>query len=89
MKYQKPLVSNYSDYLKNAHLEVNAQITDPKRIYEIRTKLNLTQQEAGALFGGGVNAFSRYETGKTKPPLALVQLFKLLDSQPELLARLK
>ena len=22
MKYQKPLVSNYSDYLKNAHLAV-------------------------------------------------------------------
>ena len=75
--------------MRDFNKEVNAQITDPKRIYEIRTKLNLTQQEAGALFGGGVNAFSRYETGKTKPPLALVQLFKLLDSQPELLARLK
>jgi len=24
--------------------------------------------------GGGVNAFSRYENGKTKPPLALVKL---------------
>ena len=31
---------------------------------------------AAAIFGGGVNAFSRYETGKTRPPLALV---KLLD----------
>ncbi len=35
--------------------------------------------------GGGVNAFSRYENGKTKPPLALVKLFKLLDRHPELL----
>ncbi len=26
------------------------------------------------IFGGGVNAFSRYENGKTKPPLALVKL---------------
>jgi len=29
--------------------------------------------------------FSRYENGKTKPPLALVNLFKLLDRHPELL----
>lgn len=34
---------------------------------------------------GGVNAFSRYETGKTRPPLALVKLLKLLDRHPELL----
>ena len=35
--------------------------------------------------GGGVNAFSRYENGKAKPPLALVKLFKVLDRYPELL----
>lgn len=68
--------------------EVNAQSTDPKHISAIRAKLNLTQQEAGALFGGGVNAFSRYETGKTKPPLALLQLFKILDKHPDLLREL-
>lgn len=36
-------------------------------------------------FGSGVNAFSRYENGKTEPPLALVKLLKLLDRHPELL----
>ena len=41
--------------------------------------------EAAELFGGGVNAFSRYENGKTKPPLALVKLLKVLDRHPELL----
>ncbi|MDP3439225.1 MAG: type II toxin-antitoxin system MqsA family antitoxin [Azonexus sp.] len=35
------------------------------------------------MFGGGVNAFSRYENGKTKPPLALVTLLKLRDRHPE------
>ncbi|MBS0577117.1 MAG: type II toxin-antitoxin system MqsA family antitoxin [Proteobacteria bacterium] len=34
--------------------------------------------------GSGVNAFSRYETGKTKPPLALVKLLRVLDRHPEL-----
>jgi HTH-type transcriptional regulator / antitoxin MqsA len=38
------------------------------------------------IFGGGVNAFSRYENGKTKPPLALVKLLRVLDWHPELLS---
>jgi HTH-type transcriptional regulator/antitoxin MqsA len=45
----------------------------------------LDQREAAEIFGGGVNAFSRYESGKTKPPLALVQLVKVLERRPELL----
>jgi hypothetical protein len=43
-------------------------------------KLDLEQREAADIFGGGVNAFSRYENGKTKPPLALVKLLKVLES---------
>lgn len=69
--------------------QVDEQSINPKYILDVRRKLNLSQQQAGALFGGGVNAFSRYETGKTKPPLALVQLFRLLNEQPELLHKLK
>jgi HTH-type transcriptional regulator/antitoxin MqsA len=64
---------------------VNASIVDPKFIASVRKKLELDQREAAELFGGGVNAFSRYETGKTKPPLALVKLLRILDSHPELL----
>jgi HTH-type transcriptional regulator/antitoxin MqsA len=37
------------------------------------------------IFGGGANAFSRYENGKTKPPLALVKLLMVLDRHPTLL----
>lgn len=65
--------------------KVNEQFIDPTFISRVRKKLNLDQQQAAQFFGGGVNAFSRYETGKTKPPLALVQLLKLLDKHPELL----
>jgi len=32
---------------------------------------------------------SRHENGKTKPPLALVKLFKLLDRHPELLGEVR
>jgi HTH-type transcriptional regulator / antitoxin MqsA len=68
--------------------QVNAAIIDPAFITKVRKKLALDQQEAATLFGGGVNAFSRYETGKTKPPLALVKLFQLLDLHPDLLSEI-
>jgi HTH-type transcriptional regulator/antitoxin MqsA len=68
--------------------QVNAAIVDPRFIARVRKKLHLGQREAAALFGGGVNAFSRYENGKTKPPLALVRLLTLLDRHPELLGEL-
>lgn len=69
--------------------QVNAGLVDPAFIGAVRRKLRLDQREAAALFGGGVNAFSRYETGKTKPPLALVQLLRLLDRHPELLEEMR
>jgi len=65
--------------------QVNASIIDPGFIASVRKKLALDQKEAGEIFGGGVNAFSRYENGKTKPPLALVKLLKVLDRHPDLL----
>ena len=69
--------------------QVNAAIVDPAFIVHVRKKLDLGQREAAEIFGGGINAFSRYENGKTKPPLALVKLFKLLDRHPELLNEVK
>jgi HTH-type transcriptional regulator/antitoxin MqsA len=55
----------------------------------VRKKLQLDQKEAGRLFGGGANAFSRYENGKTKPPVALLKLLTLLDRHPDLLQEVK
>jgi len=68
---------------------VNAGLIDPKFIASVRRKLKLDQRRAAEIFGGGVNAFSRYETGKTKPPLALIKLFKVLDRHPRLFEEVK
>ncbi|MBI5506736.1 MAG: type II toxin-antitoxin system MqsA family antitoxin [Deltaproteobacteria bacterium] len=65
--------------------QVNATIVDPGFIASVRKKLNLDQREAAEIFGGGVNAFSRYENGKTRPPIALVKLLKVLERHPDLL----
>ncbi|MBF0166196.1 MAG: type II toxin-antitoxin system MqsA family antitoxin [Alphaproteobacteria bacterium] len=69
--------------------QVNASIVDPDFIASVRKKLALDQREAAEIFGGGVNAFSRYENGKTKPPLALVKLLKVLDRHPDLLGEVR
>ena len=75
--------------MKAFNKQVNAAIVDPEFVASVRKKLSLGQREAAEIFGGGVNAFSRYENGKTKPPLALVQLLKVLDRHPELLSEVR
>lgn len=69
--------------------QVNSAAVDPAFIAKVRRKLQLDQREAAEIFGGGVNAFSRYETGRTKPSVALVKLLKVLDRHPDLLAEVR
>lgn len=69
--------------------KVNSELFSAQEIAAVRERLRLTQQEAATLFGGGINAFSRYENGKTKPPVALVKLLRLLDKYPDLLNELR
>jgi len=54
----------------------------PNEIKKYRKSLNLTQVQAADLCGGGPNAFSRYEAGKTKPSRATCNLLKLLAKYP-------
>ncbi len=79
----------YSELVGAFQRQVNAAYVDPDYIAKVRRRLDLDQRQAAELFGGGVNAFSRYENGKTKPPLALVKLLKLLDRHPDLLAEVR
>ena len=74
-----------SELMLQFNKQVNAAYVDPGFITSVRKKLALDQREAAEIFGGGINAFSRYENGKTKPPLALVKLLKVLERHPDLL----
>jgi HTH-type transcriptional regulator/antitoxin MqsA len=78
-----------SELMLQFNKQVNAAYVDPSYIVSVRKKLALDQREASEIFGGGINAFSRYENGKTKPPLALVKLLKVLDRHPDLLSEVK
>ncbi|MDD2686338.1 MAG: type II toxin-antitoxin system MqsA family antitoxin [Gallionella sp.] len=84
-----PESSRISAAMLEFNKQVNASIVNPAFIVSVRKKLGLDQQEAAEIFGGGVNAFSRYENGKTKPPLSLVKLLKLLDHHPALLDEIR
>ena len=79
----------YSELIGMYQKQINAAFVDPSYITTVRKKLDLDQREAAEIFGGGVNAFSRYENGKTKPSLALVKLLKILDRHPDLLAEVR
>ena len=79
----------YSALVGRFQRQVNATYVDPDFVARVRKKLDLGQREAADIFGGGVNAFSRYENGRTKPPLALVKLLKVLDRHPDLLGEVR
>jgi len=75
-----------------AELDSFVADVDKRQIEElrrIRKKLHLTQKEAARLFGGGVNAFSEYERGVTKPAKSTLLLFKVLDKHPDLVDEIR
>src|ERR1700688_4501999 len=63
--------------------EVNRELTPIDLLANMRERFKLNQRQAAKVFGGGTNAFSRYESGKTNPPVALIKLFKVLDQHPD------
>ncbi|MBL0686406.1 MAG: type II toxin-antitoxin system MqsA family antitoxin [Sulfurospirillum sp.] len=46
----------------------------------IRKKLNINQQEAATIFGGGIRAFHKYETAEVTQSKPLDILLRLIDS---------
>jgi HTH-type transcriptional regulator/antitoxin MqsA len=59
-------------------------VPSPATIRRVRTKLKLSQREAGVLLKVGENAFDKYERGLIEPSGPTIQLIKLLDRHPEI-----
>ncbi len=64
-------------------------IPSPSTIRRVRTKLNLSQREAGLLLRVGENAFDKYERGLVEPSGPTIQLIKVLDRHPEIVEELR
>ena len=69
-------------------LVLQGRVKIGEHLKRTRQKLGLSQRRAAELTGGGHNAFSRYELGKTEPLPAVTNLFRILDRHPELLKEL-
>jgi len=64
-------------------------VPSPATIRRVRTKLNLSQRDAGALLKVGENAFDKYERGLIEPSGPTSQLIKVLDRHPEIADELR
>lgn len=58
-------------------------------IRAMRERAEMTQIEAGEIFGGGPVAFSKYEADDLIPDTAMVKLLKLAIQDPSIARRLK
>ena len=64
-------------------------LPSPATIRRVRTKLNLSQREAGLLLKVGENAYDKYERGLIEPSGPTSQLLRILDRHPEMVDELR
>ncbi len=67
--------------IREAKKEIDGLLSREK-IRHIRKKLGLTQEKAAIIFGGGKNAFSKYERGEISQSAAMDKLIRLANEEP-------
>jgi HTH-type transcriptional regulator/antitoxin MqsA len=60
-----------------------------EEIKTIRSSLSLTQEQAATIFGGGRNAFSKYERSEVIQSVAMDRLMRISSKYPHILNELK
>ena len=78
-----------SDRMLNLLKARHDGLLEPAEIRRIRKKLNLSQETAGLLIGGGPRAFQKYECGDALPSRGINSALILLDHNPDALAVLR
>lgn len=74
--------------LRDLRKEVE-NLLKPHDVKRIRTKIGLTQREAGSLLGGGPNAFQKYEQDTVSVSKPMSNLLRVLDRHPEEIEELR
>ena len=64
-------------------------VPSPATIRRIRHKLRLSQRAAGDVFRVGARAFDKYERNLVEPSGPTIQLLRLLDAHPDLVAEIR
>tara|TARA_B110000211_G_scaffold52074_1_gene57394 strand:+ start:718 stop:1158 length:441 start_codon:yes stop_codon:yes gene_type:complete len=57
-------------------------------IYHARTSMELTQEQASLVFGGGKNAFSKYERAQVSQSVSMDKLIRICLKHPPVLLEL-
>lgn len=74
--------------LKALKIEVE-NLLAPEEVKRIRLSIGLTQRQAGAIIGGGPNAFQKYEGGETMVSKGISNFLRVLERHPEEIEELK
>lgn len=67
--------------IREEHRRIDGLLT-AEEIRELRAVLKLTQQDASSLFGGGANAFSKYERSEVIQSVAMDRLLRIVATVP-------
>jgi HTH-type transcriptional regulator/antitoxin MqsA len=74
--------------LKTLRIQVE-NLLSPEEVKRIRLKMGLTQRQAGAIIGGGPNAFQKYEGGEVTVSKGISNFLRVLERHPEEVEELK
>lgn len=62
--------------LRNARKKIDGLLSS-EEICQARAKLSISQEQASRVFGGGKNAFSKYERGEVSQSVAMDKLIRV------------
>ncbi len=77
----KQQIVNNDSRIRDAKKHVDGLMTSTE-IFDARTTLGLTQEQASLVFGGGKNAFSKYERAEVSQSAAMDRLIKVCLKHP-------
>jgi len=83
----KQQILNNDARFKDAKKSVDGLLTSTE-VYSARTKLGLTQEQAALVFGGGKNAFSKYERAEVSQSAAMDKLIRTCLHHPNVFKEL-
>lgn len=83
----KQQILNNDSRIRDAKKSVDGLLTSTE-IYHARTSMKLTQEQASLVFGGGKNAFSKYERAEVSQSVAMDKLIRICLKHPVVLHEL-
>lgn len=83
----KQQILNNDTLVRDAKKRIDGLLTSTE-IHYARTSMKLTQEQASIVFGGGKNAFSKYERAEVSQSVAMDKLIRICLKHPPVLHEL-